>query len=148
MFIRFVSMLSLPCYGKTDSDLQSVETCFANLGKLSSEVQTVSCSDAAVSYFHCRPTALFFFSISVVNFYFEEGSRKRNVGTIWIKIGIRVWNSGKGLTHLLVLVQRSVTHANQIESRFSVLSGVSEYMHLGKGVASLLPEFAWNNGMS
>jgi len=65
MFVRFVCLLTLPWPGETDGKfLQSAETWFANLGKLSSDcgdLSGVSCSDAAVSYFHCRPIALFFF---------------------------------------------------------------------------------------
>jgi hypothetical protein len=100
MFIRFVCLFvkTYVAWEKPTENLQSVETWFANLGKLSSgggDLSGVACSDAALSCFHCRPFALFFVAISVVNFYFEEGRRKRNVGGIWIKIGIRVWNSDK-----------------------------------------------------
>ena len=64
-YVCSLCLLTLPWPGETDSKfLQSVETWFANLGKLSSDcgdLSGVSCSDAAVSYFHCRPIALFFF---------------------------------------------------------------------------------------
>jgi hypothetical protein len=103
-----------------------------------------------VSYFHCRPTAVFF-TISVINFYFEDEVEREMAVRSGYELVSMSEIPGKGLTHLLVLVKGALTLANRIESCFFffVVSGDSECMRWFKGVAMVLPYIAvcieyWN----